>query len=105
MIQNYKVIFREEFLDELLEIQQYLEGESLGRGKKFISRIYDFMMDTIERMPFMFQEYPYKITEDKIYRRAIFEAQYVIIYKVVVDEIFILKIYHTSRNPNNIQVD
>ena len=62
-------------------------------------------MDTIERMPFMFQEYPYKITEDKIYRRAIFEAQYVIIYKVVVDKIFILKIYHTSRNPNNIQVD
>ncbi len=105
MANSYKVIFREEFLDELLEIQEYLEGESFGRGKKFISRIYDFMMDIIERMPFMFQEYPYKITEDKIYRRAIFEIQYVIIYKVIVDEIFILKIYHTSRNPDNIQLD
>ncbi len=102
---NRNVIFREEFLDELLEIQEYLEGESLGKGKKFISRIYDFMMDTIERMPFMFQEYQYKLTENKIYRRAIFESQYVIVYKVLDDEIFILKIYHTSRNPNNLQID
>jgi plasmid stabilization system protein ParE len=102
---NRRVIFREEFLDELLEIQEYLEGESIGKGKRFISRIYDFMMDTIERMPFMFQEYPYKLTENKIYRRAIFESQYVIVYKVLDDEIFILKIYHTSRNPNNLQID
>lgn len=102
---NRNVIFKEEFLDELLEIQEYLEGESLGKGKKFINRIYDFMMDTIERMPFMFQEYPYKLTENKIYRKAIFEYQYVIIYKVLDYEIIILKIYHTSRNPNNIQID
>jgi plasmid stabilization system protein ParE len=102
---NRRVIFREEFLDELLEIQEYLEGESIGKGKRFISRIYDFMMDTIERMPFMFQEYPYKLTENKIYRRAIFESQYVIVYKVLDDEIFILKIYHTSRNPNNLQIE
>jgi mRNA-degrading endonuclease RelE of RelBE toxin-antitoxin system len=102
---NRNVIFREQFLDELLEIQAYLEGESLGRGKKFISRIYDFMMDTIERMPFMFQEYPYKLTDDKIYRRAIFESQYVVIYKVLDDAIVILKIHHTSKNPDNIQID
>ncbi len=99
------VILKEEFLDELLEIQAYLEGESLGRGKKFISRIYDFMMDTIERMPFMFQEYPYKLTDDKIYRRAIFESQYVVIYQVLDDAIVILKIHHTSKNPDNIQID
>lgn len=63
------------------------------------------MMDTIERMPFMFQEYPYKLTDDKIYRKAIFESQYAIIYKVLDDEIIIVKIYHTSRNPDNIQID
>ncbi len=63
------------------------------------------MMDTIELMPFMFQEYPYKITEEKIYRRAIFETQYVIIYKIIKKKIFILKIHHTSRSPNNIQID
>lgn len=63
------------------------------------------MMDTIERMPFMFQEYPYKLTENKIYRKAIFESHYVIIYKVLDDEIVILKIHHTSRNPDNIQID
>ena len=51
---NYNLIFKEEFLDELIELQEYLEAQSKGRGKKFVSRVYDFMMDTIEKMPFMF---------------------------------------------------
>ena len=100
-----ELIFKQEFLDELIEIQDYLEVQSVGKGKKFISRIYDFMMDTIERMPFMFQEYPYKLTEDKIYRRAIFETQYVIIYRVLDESIALLKIHYTSRNPENINFE
>ena len=102
---NYNLIFKEEFLDELIELQEYLEAQSKGRGKKFVSRVYDFMMDTIEKMPFMFQEYPHKLTDDKIYRRAIFEVQYVIIYKVNDAEISLLRIHHTSRNPDNINVE
>ena len=102
---NYNLIFKEEFLDELIELQEYLEAQSKGRGKKFVSRVYDFMMDTIEKMPFMFQEYPHKLTDDKIYRRAIFETQYVIIYKVIDVEISLLRIHHNSGNPDNINVE
>ena len=102
---NYNLIFKEEFLDELIELQEYLEAQSKVKGKKFVSRIYDFMMDTIEKMPFMFQEYPHKLTDDKIYRRAIFEVQYVIIYKVNDTEISLLRIHHTSRNPDNIIIE
>jgi plasmid stabilization system protein ParE len=100
-----ELIYKQEFLDELIEIQDYLEIQSVGKGKKFISRIYYFMMDTLEKMPFMFQEYPYKLTEDKVYRRAIFETQYVIIYKITDEQIILLKIYHSSRNPENIVID
>lgn len=105
MIINERTIdFREEFMDEVLEVQLFSDSKIKAKGRKFVSEMLDFAMETIATMPFAFPEYIAKPTVDKIYRRAVFQRNYIIIYKVLSNRIEFIKFHHSSRNPDSVEL-
>ena len=99
------VILTELFMTQLAEIQTYISEQSLNRGRQLTTNLVNFLLDTVAPNPFIFIEYAGKQTPEKIYRRAIFQRNYIIIYKVTETEIIFLVVYHASRNPDSISLD
>ena len=65
---------------------------------------YDFL-DLVERLDinyFAFPECKFLPTKNKIYRNIIWN-KYLIVYKIVKDEILVLGLFHTSQNPDKLK--
>lgn len=98
-----ELILRERFLDSLLEIEAYL-SQHIGpkKARKFPSDVIGFISDIILNNPFAFMKYESRFPENSNIRRAVFKNDYCIVYEVTDENIDILNIYHTSRDPNEV---
>jgi plasmid stabilization system protein ParE len=99
---GYELTFTDTFLDDLIDLENYIGRENPKKGRMFTSRIYDYIIGLIKRSPFA---YPMFIMNNELIRRGVFEKNYIIVYEVKENNIELLRIYHTSRNPDNLRVD
>jgi plasmid stabilization system protein ParE len=105
IIAGREITLTDYFLAQLAEIQMYISEESPLRGRQLTTDLFDFLTDTIAPNPFMFVEYLGKSTVEKLYRRAVFRKNYIVIYKVTDSEILFLTVHHASRNPDSIDLN
>ncbi len=90
-------------LDSLERIFSYLKSYSSDKTVNYIEKLL-FFADGLGSMPFIHPECHELRSTQKIYRSAVFDKKYRIIYKIVGDrgKIFILDVFHTSQNPERI---
>jgi plasmid stabilization system protein ParE len=105
IVKGRELILREGFLQQLADIQTYRATYSPEKARKYVNQILDFSFDIIAQNPYAFVEYFDKPTPDKRYRKAVFKKDYVIIYKVLANQIEFLAIYKTSQDPNSFAVE
>jgi hypothetical protein len=95
---GWELVYRDHFLEELALIQTYISQFSAIRARKLTSGIMTFTTDRIPLNPYAFAEYEVRKTPEAIYRRAIYQSNYAVIYKIDGDQLIFLDVYHTSRN-------
>lgn len=98
------VYLKESFTAQLATLQEYVSQYSAKKGRELTTRIANYALDVVAPNPFIFAEYEARITTEKMYRRAVYKRKYVIIYRVTVTEVVFLAIYHTSQNPDSIDL-
>lgn len=90
---RYAVSIEFEAKQELAEATNWYEEKSKGLGDKFIDYFLE-AIDYLEKRPFDFP----KIEGE--YRQVVLNTfPYVIIFKVEANHVFIIAVFHTSRNP------
>jgi plasmid stabilization system protein ParE len=100
-----ELFFHERFLDSLIEIENYLSLHiSKQNARKFPSDIFEFITNSIEKHPLAFSLGNYKNAKNKLVRKAVFKKNHIIVFEIEDDTINILNIYHTSRDPDNIEI-
>ncbi len=104
IVDGREIVFTEHFFDQLADIQSYNSVYSARQARQLSTDIVNFITDCIAPNPYMFVAYEGLKTPDKAYRRATFRRMYGIIYKVSLDKIDVLTIYHNSRNPDAIDL-
>lgn len=67
--------------------------------------MFDFVINVIESNPFAFPEHPRFQTPAQEFRRAVFQKKYILVYQMTKEHLDFLTIYHTSRNPDSIQLN
>ena len=98
-----ELVYTDGFLDDLIRFQNYLGRDNPSKGRKFVSKIYDFTLNVIEKMPFAFGKYESE-NAPPFRRKAVYKKDYIVIYDVLEDTIELLSIYHSSRNPDSIEL-
>ena len=100
-----ELILRERFLDSLLEIEGYL-SQFIGskKARKLPNDVIGFISDCIVTNPYSFVKYESRFPENSNIRRAVFKRDYCIVYEITDAMIEILNIYHTSRDPNEVEI-
>ena len=96
-----ELIFTDYFLEQVAAIQEYISQFSEKRSRQLTSAMMDFATDRIPLNPYAFVEYSVMKTPDGLYRKAIFKRSYAIIYRIDVEALVFLDVYHTSRNIGN----
>ena len=100
-----ELYFHERFLDSLIDIEIYLgQHISAQNARKFPSDVFEFITNTIAKHPLAFSLGNFKKAENKLVRKAIFKKNHIIVFEIVNENINILNIYHTSRDPDNIEI-
>ena len=99
--ENYELIFTDIFLDDLIELENYIGRENTKKGRMFTSRVYDYILTLIKIFPFANSMF---ILNNELIRRGVFEKDYLIVYEVKEQVIELLRIYHTSRNKDGIEL-
>lgn len=90
---SYKVSIEAEARQELADAAIWYEERSKGLGDKFIDTFLA-VVDYMETHPLV-----YSIVERE-YRQVLMKVfPFVIVYKVEGDEVRIIAVFHTSRNP------
>ncbi|AQG79964.1 type II toxin-antitoxin system RelE/ParE family toxin [Spirosoma montaniterrae] len=97
-VNNWELLYSDNFLEELAAIQQYVSQFSSVRARKLTSGIMSFTVNKIPLNPHAYVEYTIMKTPDAIYRRALYKHDYAIVYKIQMDSLLFLDVYHTSRN-------
>jgi plasmid stabilization system protein ParE len=100
---KYNLDFSAFALQNINEIVAYIAfvNHQPINAKKVGDKIFDTIA-RIQQNPFQFKSCEELATKSKIYRKAIC-LSWLIIYKVVNDEIRVLGIIHSSRNPSIIK--
>jgi plasmid stabilization system protein ParE len=96
-----ELIFTNVFLDDLIEIEEYIGRNNPKKGRQFTSKVYDYILDMIQIFPFANPKNSFDYEEENI-RKGVFDKHHVILYEITETTIDILRIYHTSRNIDNI---
>ena len=98
---SYELIFTDNFLDDLIELENYIGRKNPKKGRLFTSRVYDYILSLIKSFPFA---NPMFILNNELIRRGVFEKNYIIVYEVKENIIKLLRIYHASRNQESIDL-
>ncbi len=101
-VNEKEILIADKFYDDLLGIEEYISDYSSSKAKKLTKRIFDFIIDTISVFPQAFPIFEYYFDELYEYRRAVFQKNYVIVYRINLSKVEFLRIYHASRNPDNV---
>ena len=72
------------------------------RAKNLSTGLMNFTADRIPLNPYAFVEYHVLKTPEGMYRRAVYNRSYVVIYKIETDTLLFLDVYHTSRNKGSL---
>ncbi|MCB1189955.1 MAG: type II toxin-antitoxin system RelE/ParE family toxin [Leptospiraceae bacterium] len=96
-----EIIWTEYALDSLKDIFDYIKKDSIQSAKKFASEILNFS-ETFSSFPYKYPVCQELESESIYYRSAVYKSRYRIIYKIAQDTIYILDVFHTSRNPTDI---
>ena len=82
----------EKEIDESIE---FYEGRSKGLGKQFLTYL-KFHLKILKINPKLFE-----IKKEPGYRElTLIKFPFVIIYEIIVDEVIVYSVFHTSRNPS-----
>lgn len=92
------------FLDGLAAIQAYRGQFGAARGRQLSSAIIDFACDTIGPFPQAYPKYPVGQHPERDYRRAVFQREYVLIYRVTETAVSFLLIYGARQNPDDLSL-
>ena len=98
-----ELVFTNLFLDDLIEIEKYVGRDNPKKGRKFTSKVYDYILGMIQTFPFANPQNTFDYEADNI-RKGVFDKHHVILYEITETTIDILRIYHTSRNTDNINL-
>jgi plasmid stabilization system protein ParE len=92
-----KVIFSVKAESEIVEAYDYYELKQLLLGDKFVSCV-ELAADTISENP---EAFPKKLRNYREYLVPVFP--YLLIYEYIPEKklIYILSVFHTSRNPDD----
>jgi plasmid stabilization system protein ParE len=82
----------------LQSIYEYIALDSVRAAEKLESEIQN-LGNSLWRFPYAYPECPELPTKNHVYRKAVYDATYKIIYKIVKHEIWILDIFHGKRSP------
>ncbi len=93
----YSVIFHPEAEDEYNEAKLWYTKQLIGLDLEFI-RCIDESIQKIKRNP---DSYPFEF--DNYRRKIVKRFPFKIIYEVLVDSVFILAVFHFSRNPERLR--
>jgi plasmid stabilization system protein ParE len=99
---NYEIRWTENAVNQLNSILNYFEEFSETLPNQILDEIIA-LADSLIEMPFRYPECKELPTKAKIYRSALYQKKYRIVYRVAYDEVVILGIIHTSRNPSEIK--
>jgi plasmid stabilization system protein ParE len=78
-----------------------LKIDSTQSANKLVNEILNFS-ETFSTFPYKYPVCQELASESIYYRNAVFKNRYRVIYKITPDAIFILDVFHTSRNPVNL---
>lgn len=104
IVEGREVVLTNLFISQLAAIQEFFNEINPKQGRKLSTDLINFITDVIPLNPYMFVEYSGKPTPEHAYRRAVYQKNYIIIYKVTDRQITFLLIYHSSRNPDSIDL-
>jgi toxin ParE1/3/4 len=101
--QKKSVIFTTTALNDLINIQLFLEGISEIYADKMVDELYERAFD-LESFSEMGQREPLLIKYSIIYRYLV-QGDYKIIYSIENDEVIINRIFDTRQNPKKLKID
>ena len=101
---SYKIIWSDEAIQVLDDIYFWnTEHFSINRADKILNTIKSKVVK-IKRNPFMCPKYFGLVNKDLDIRMAIIASKYWLFFKIGREEIKIIDIVHTSRNPDEINL-
>lgn len=91
---TYKLIVKSKALADLENAYDYYEEQSVGLGERFGDELEE-MLTYLEKYP---QHFPVVKGE---YRQALINRfPFVVLYKIVGNEVIVSAVFHTSRDPD-----
>ena len=84
---------------ELIEAAQWYEDRQPGLGERFLQAVAD-TVDAICQVPLRHPPLPRTFTSRTVFRRLLKGFPYGVVYEVRADELLVLAVAHTSRQPN-----
>lgn len=101
MKKHYRVIIPPTAKESLHEIIQYIKKDSPSSARKVRRKLIE-IAKSLKELPERFSQEEYLIDKAGNYR-SVTQWHYKIIYKVLDDEVLILRFMNTSRNPELIK--
>jgi plasmid stabilization system protein ParE len=84
---------------EVVQARDYLEGKATGLGSRFLDDLAETLL-AIAEQPLRFQKLE-TLPEGQPYRRALLAVfRYAVVFEILPDEIVVVAVCHTSREPN-----
>lgn len=100
--QDYEIIIKAQARLNVLEQYEYIaENHSIQTAKNFLT---DFILQVESILPHLYgnPECRFLPTKNHIYRNIIWN-NYLIVYKILKDEIWIVGLFHTKQNPTKLK--
>ena len=74
--ESCELVFTDNFLDDLIELENYIGRENSKKGRLFTSRVYDYILSLIKSSPFANSMF---MINNELIRREVFEKNYIIV--------------------------
>ena len=101
MRKHYRVIIPETAKESLREIVEYIKKDSPSAALKVRKKLID-TAKSLKELPERFSSEVYLMDKPGNYR-SVAQWHYKIIYKILDDEVLVLRFMHTSRDPGTIK--
>jgi len=103
-IERKQVVLSDEFQLDIKEVFEYgVDTFGFNAAKTFVSEIYMHVWN-LDYQYLMFPEVRFLTSKNKIYRNIIL-GSYLIIYRIEIDRVEVLRIFHSSQYiPQNISI-
>ena len=96
MINNYKILIREEAVGEIRQAYLWYENQNIGLGKRMLTSFEKSLL-TIERTPMLFP-----VNFDNVRRALIKTFPFGILFEIIDEQVIILSFFHLKRDPKSI---